>query len=457
MKACVLADSAMPDHYVQQLRFRNAITTKVYRCILNGFQRYVAEHFATKPLTPEVIQSWLWDRILVWPLHLVVHRARLVDRFLDWRVSTGSLQSNPFAQLRKDYLQRRTAPIVRALLSPDFTAALEALRPLPCFGSFLGVAMRDHIGLMKSIGYRYNTCEGILLRFDRFLQGRPDLVNRPLTVLVREWTNTGSTARHALECNQAGRALSKALRRIDPEIDAVPFDRHLQQQVRQSHRRPYIYTEEEIQRLLESARSFPSPRSPLRPLTLYTMLVLAYCAGLRLGEIVRLNVGDVDLSDETIEIRDTKFFKSRRVPLAASVMGALRQYLDARREAGAPVEPSSGLFWHQQASGRYSYVMVSKLLVRVLRRAGLKPAQGRVGPRIHDLRHAFVVNRMLAWYREGIDPQSRLPYLATYLGHKDVNSTLVYLTITQDLLQQAGERFRAFGATVLQASTGGNP
>lgn len=88
--------------------------------------------------------------------------------------------------------------------------------------------------------------------------------------------------------------------------------------------------------------------------------------------------------------------------------------------------------------------MVEKLLVRVLRRAGLKPEKGRVGPRVHDLRHAFVVNRMLQWYRAGINPQAHLPYLSTYLGHKDINSTLVYLTITQELLQQAGERFRSF-------------
>jgi integrase len=184
------------------------------------------------------------------------------------------------------------------------------------------------------------------------------------------------------------------------------------------------------------------------------MLVLAYCAGLRLGEIVHLNLGDVHFGDETIEIRDTKFFKSRRLPLAPSAMSALRQYLDARRQAGAPDVPMSGLFWHPTASGRYSRVTAGMLLRRVLRRAELKPAKGRSGPRIHDLRHAFVVNRMLAWYRKGINPQPRLPYLATYLGHQNINSTLVYLTITQELLQQACERFRVLGARILLASTG---
>jgi hypothetical protein len=89
------------------------------------------------------------------------------------------------------------------------------------------------------------------------------------------------------------------------------------------------------------------------------------------------------------------------------------------------------------------------LLANVIRKAGLKPPTGRIGPRVHDLRHAFVVNRMLSWYREGINPQSRLPYLATYLGHKDVYSTLTYLTITPELLQEASKRFRLLGAGVL--------
>jgi integrase len=187
------------------------------------------------------------------------------------------------------------------------------------------------------------------------------------------------------------------------------------------------------------------------------MLVLAYCAGLRIGEILRLNLGDFDGDDRTIEIRRTKFFKSRRLPLADSVATALQTYLDARKQAGAPPTPDSALFWHRQAAGRYSRGMAESLLRRILQRAELKPAPGRTGPRGHDLRHAFVVNRMLAWYRQGVNPQPHLPYLATYLGHKDINSTLVYLTITQELLLQASERFRVRGAQILRGSTeGGN-
>ena len=104
----------------------------------------------------------------------------------------------------------------------------------------------------------------------------------------------------------------------------------------------------------------------------------------------------------------------------------------------------------------YRYHTIRALLVQVIRRAGLKPDPGVVGPRIHDLRHSFVVSRILAWYREGVNPQERLPYLVTYLGHKDIHSTLVYITITKELLQHASDRFRSFGARALQAGTGGN-
>ena len=148
------------------------------------------------------------------------------------------------------------------------------------------------------------------------------------------------------------------------------------------------------------------------------MLVLAYCAGLRIGEIVRLNVGDFDIDDRAIEIRGTKFFKSRRLPLSDSVSCSTSVVSQRSQRAGASMAPDAALFWHQHASGRYSRDMAGKLLARILRRAKLKPAPGRMGPRVHDLRHAFVASRMLAWYREGINPQSRLPYLATYCAFR---------------------------------------
>jgi integrase/recombinase XerD len=296
-----------------------------------------------------------------------------------------------------------------------------------------------------------------MLLLDRFLQTRTDLAGQSVTTIIREWMKTKPTPQHTLECQSIGRVLSKALSRIDPNTKVIAWDRWVKRQADQRYRRPYILSESDVPRIFEAALSFPSPRSPLRPQTAYIMLVLAYCCGLRLGEIVRLNLGDVDLDARSIEIRQTKFFKTRRLPISNSVAEALQSYLDARRQAGAPIEPTAGMFWHWHNRGpsRYSYGMVGHLLIRVLRRAGIKPKKGKTGPRIHDLRHAFVVHRMLAWYREGVNPQACLPYLATYMGHRDINSTLVYLTITQELLQHASERFRQLGAIALLGAAGG--
>ena len=120
------AKGASPQDYIKQMNLRNPITPRVYRCILNGFNRFAAERTKDNSISQETIRQWLNDRILVWPLHLVTHRARLVERFLDWRVRTGALESNPFADLKAKYGQRSTTPVVRALLNPDFGPALEA-------------------------------------------------------------------------------------------------------------------------------------------------------------------------------------------------------------------------------------------------------------------------------------------------------------------------------------------
>ena len=121
---------------------------------------------------------------------------------------------------------------------------------------------------------------------------------------------------------------------------------------------------------------------------------MTYCAGLRLGELARLNLGDIDLEVGTITIRETKFFKSRILPLADSALAALREYLEARRKAKAPQSPGFGLFWHDKGTRATPRTAIAWMLVDILRRAGTKPAKGKTGPRIHDLRHSFVVNRI---------------------------------------------------------------
>lgn len=454
MKPVTHRDADPVESFLRLLRFRHVTSGRSYASILRGFQRFALTHAGGEPLTVEVVQRWLNDRIPRHgriprlPMRDVCHHARLVDRFLEWMKSRGDLPNNPFAELRQQY-GHRTAPIVRALLSDDPAAALLRLRPPPRYGSFLGPLMREYVERMRSLGYRYERNENALLRFDRFLQTRVDLTDGPLCALLDAWRGSNPSPRHRLEVSLVGRSLSKAMHRHDPTVTVLPVDGNAARQVKQLQRRPFVYTEAQILQLLEVTRTFESRRAPLRALSLYTMVLLTYCAGLRIGELVRLTLADVDVENDTLEIRGTKFFKSRRLPLAAGVITAVRHYLAARQQAGAPTDPESGLLWKEINGGCYSYGGARNLLVEALRRAALKPARGKVGPRIHDLRHAMVCNRMLTWYRDGINPQSQLTHLATYLGHKDINSTLVYLTITQEQMQHASERFRVHGGMVL--------
>lgn len=458
MKTWPDTDGSIINHYLSQLRLRCPTTPIYYRQALRSFQEVVSQHqFSLSQVSRDDLKAWLRARAAHWPESTLLHRARIVNRFLDFLVREELISSNPVADLCAEYCVKSSQAILRALLTPDPDQALEALRQFPPFGSVLGDLMRNHIALMRSRGFRYETQARWFLRFDRFLQAHPELSDEPVPAMLQHWSAVRSTPHHQAECEKLARALTKALRHVDPAIKPKRPDPRPVQQAARQWRRPYIYSPEEIRRLLDVARTYPSPRAPLRPISLYTTLVLAYCAGLRVGELARLNLGDVDLQSGTITIRQTKFFKSRILPLSGSALSALREYLDARHDAKAPQSPDSGLFWHDQGNDRYTSHGIAWALVDILRRAEIKPPKGKTGPRVHDLRHSFVVNRILEWYRAGINPQEQLPFLATYLGHRDIHSTLVYITVTQDLLQQASERFRAFGADCLHVSEGRQP
>lgn len=446
---------AIEDEYV--LRFVDSLdlggrdAATVYREVARNLLRFVRKRYGRMELSRRSLVAWLKERRLHSTLHLVEERARMADRFLEWMKKSRYLSGNPLQDLRNQY-GRYLGPIVRALLSEAPRTALEKLRPLSVFASELGPLMRQHVDLMRSLGYRYDHAEGALRRFDRFLQGRADLAGKPLPQLIDAWRHAATGLHHAHEAQQCGRMLSKAQARHDPTVAIMTTDPQLWKRIRASHRRPHIYTEEELVKLLATARHLPSHFSPLRTLTTYTMLLLTYCAGLRIQEVANLNVGDVDLKDGTIEIRNSKFFKSRRLPLPPGVVNALRSYMEERRKAGAPIAPEEGLFWHTQRRRRYSKKSAQDLLVRVLRRSGIKTGRGKTGPRVHDLRHAMVCNRMLSWYRQGINPQSQLAHLSTFMGHTDIQYTLAYLTVTPELLQMAGERFRQRAVHVLRNS-----
>ena len=447
-----LADAILIERFLRTQHFRHVATPKNYAGTLRNFTGFVLKHSEAAAPTVSIMQQWLKERSLKWPAHILYHRTLLIERYLQWLQKQGVIVSNPFAELHRQY-GPRTTPIVRALVSED-SNTLQQLRRLPAFGSFLGRVMKDHVAHMRTLGYRYDTNEELLLRFDRFLQRHPELSGLPLDRLVEHWSEEQPSPCRLHDARRAGRIVSKAAHRLDPRVPILTIGQGVARAARQEHRSAHIYTDEEVRRILQAALAYPSPKAPWRPISLFTMMTLAYCAGLRGGEIVRLTLGDVDLQGEAIDIRESKLFKHRRVPLAPGVMAALKHYLSLRERVGAPMSPDSPLFWSPQRSSGYRIGGVRIVLTDVLRRAGVKPARGAIGARIHDLRHSMVSHRMRDWYKSGINPQSKLPYLATYLGHKDIRSTLVYLHITPELLQEAGERFRRHGAAILQTAEG---
>lgn len=209
---------------------------------------------------------------------------------------------------------------------------------------------------------------------------------------------------------------------------------------------PYIYSHDELRRLLDATATCLSDRSRLTPLTLRTLLLLIYAAGLRAGEALRLRCCDVDCRNRLVTIWNTKFFKSRLLPVGAALAAALERHRNDRERLPLLDGERSPLF--SRRSGRaISLAGLEAAFVRLRDRVGIRrPATERWQPRIHDLRATFAVHRLLAWYRDGRDVQARLPLLATYMGHVNLSGTQTYLSMTPELLAEASLRFERYAS-----------
>lgn len=200
---------------------------------------------------------------------------------------------------------------------------------------------------------------------------------------------------------------------------------------------PHIYTTEEIERLLTAAWKLPQGQG-LRPWTYATLYGLLAATGLRAREALRLECSDVNLQTGVLNVRETKFGKSRLVPLHRSTAIALRRYA-ARRDSNAHSAADQPFFIHESGT-RVSYAAAHKTFRHLLHRIGLRPLRQQKGPRLHDLRHTFAVQTLIRWYRENEDVRRLMPVLSTYLGHTSVAWTYWYLSASPELLAQASER-----------------
>lgn len=207
-------------------------------------------------------------------------------------------------------------------------------------------------------------------------------------------------------------------------------------------RTPYIYSEDELRRLLAAVPEAIGPQSHIDADTLRTFLLFLYGAGLRGSEARRLKVDDVDLTQSLIHVRGTKFFKTRIVPLSTGLNTAIKPFVTKRRDDSVNI--GSRLFVKRNGTP-LSVSVVGSAFKRLRKLAGLRrEGDARNQPRLHDLRHSAAVHRVIAWYRSGADLNDLLPKLATYLGHKDLSGTQHYLTMTDELLAEASRRFETF-------------
>lgn len=317
------------------------------------------------------------------------------------------------------------------------------------FNGPLAAELTDFTATLEASAVANKTLLTKLRALDRFTQGRTLVAGTLDEAFARAWlapcesrgANTRLARYHLL------RRFCRFLTKRRPQT-FIPGESLRPR--RRPAAQPHIYPREEIRLLLEGALSLRDWNRrhycPIRSRTMHAIILLLATAGLRISEALHLTLKDVDLESGVLSIRQSKFRKSRLVPLSkgtADLMGCYRQL----RDTAAPIGPDEAFF----VSGRrkaYGIGYVERMFRDIAVEAGLRGPTGR-GPRLHDLRATFAVTRLLEWYRDGANVMNRLPLLSTYLGHARVVDTEVYLRITTALLEQASTRFHAFARNVL--------
>jgi site-specific recombinase XerD len=304
----------------------------------------------------------------------------------------------------------------------------------------LSELVAQYVSHKRALGMRFDSSAATLAAFCRCLDSNIDV--RSVTVEQvhdfltgnRPLTNHWGKRKSVLDCFfrfalSRGHITASPLPRYSPKLPP-PLA-------------PYIYSKEELKRLLDVASAACNSHVKLEAHVLRALILILYGACLRHGEALRLTMQDVDLDGAVLHIRESKFYKSRLVPLGADLNGAMERYARQRNKAFGN-EPDGPFFCFRdgrplnQSVVRHAFQR-QRILANVFREGG--PV---CQPRLHDLRHSGVVHRLIAWYRSGADLHMLLPQLATYLGHVDLAATQRYLTLTPELLNEASKRFEAY-------------
>lgn len=293
----------------------------------------------------------------------------------------------------------------------------------------------DYLRLRRSLGHDLADPARQLPRFVAFLDGRGHATIT--TAAALEWADQRSTppgSSAGPKRMTAARGFAKYMAGIDP-VTEVPPQGLLTYAARAP--RPFIYSPADLETILDRLHGL-TPET--RAATYTTLIGLLAASGMRIGEAIRLDLDDVDWERGVLLIRESKFGKSRLIPLLGSSVHALREYQRQRQQLRP--EPTDPSFFVQRSGRRLSYPLVQQTFRRVVddERIGVDAFHR---PRLHDFRHTFAVRTLLGWYRAGLDVQARIPILSTYLGHREPAHTYWYLSAVPELLACAAERQQA--------------
>ncbi len=297
---------------------------------------------------------------------------------------------------------------------------------------------QEFLHFKRAMGIPYRRAEFVLDAFMCFVrQLADDRGEVMLSDAITRWCTRIPDRKAVTVANEFGvvRQLCLYRRRRDPS-SYVP--EHALAPVKVSVFLPYIFSHDEVRRILVAASSHEGRfiwASMLRAL-----ILVLYCTGLRLGEAVRLRTSDVDLERGTLTIPHSKG-RSRIVAIRADLVAELRGYAAARQRLVRRRRADPEAFFVRLDASPLTVASASEAIRRLLRQLGIKPACGRTGARPYEFRHAFAVHRLTAWASDGVDIHAKLPLLSAYLGHQSLIGTEVYLKATPQLLELASSRF----------------
>lgn len=299
-------------------------------------------------------------------------------------------------------------------------------------------ALADYLHMRRLLGYKLHRAEKLLSQLLDYLDAIGSdviTIEHALTWAHQVQVSNGSS--WPGQRLSVVRGFAKYLQSIDIDAEVPPFDVLAWRPRRAS---PYLYSDDDTAALIASAGTLAPP---LRAATYQTLIGLLVVTGMRVGEAIQLDCEDFDMQQAVLVIRHAKFNKTRALPLHATTVAALRDYLN--RSDRQCLQITTPALFISSVGTRLHYANIQRTFQRLVSQAGLIARTRACRPRLHDLRHAFAVRTLIDAYRDGVDPQQRLTVLSTYLGHSDPGWTYWYLSAAPELLGQAGQRLERHG------------